>query len=401
MAAQKQTRSSTKQIETLRGFLEQAVSDYLQWMVESRYNSQTCANYGKTLRQFIMFVGRKRYTVNKVFTLDTLNRFIKTHEKCHASAIRGLSRYLYTQKRIPEPVPRVEYYLPEIYEDYLVYRKKVHHTPYRKRKQIKRVLAAFNDYLKRHKQALRSLKIDHIDAFHAEFNPAFALRSQQLYRYYLRGFISYLYHQKGWLKKDLAALMKGPPVYTRAKPPKFLRRKQLSAVFGNLTGLTAIDLRTYAMIHLAYFLGLRPQEIVKIRLSDISFKSAELTLEDRKNNIPTKLPLPERVLKAIAAYIIGGRPESKSQMLIVGHLPPHGPLAPARVSCDLSACLQKVNRKATGYWLRHTYAQNLLETGASYYDIKEMLGHDHIESTKQYLSIHIEMMRKVLFDETL
>jgi hypothetical protein len=30
-----------------------------------------------------------------------------------------------------------------------------------------------------------------------------------------------------------------------------------------------------------------------------------------------------------------------------------------------------------------------------------MLGHDHIESTKQYLSIHIEMMRKVLFDESL
>ena len=330
-----------------------------------------------------------------------MNRFIKAHEKCHASAIRGLSRYLYAQKRIPEPIPRVEYYLPEIYEEYLVYRKKVHHTPYRKRKQIKRVLAAFHDYLKKHKQGLRALKIDHIDAFHAKFNPAFALRSQQLYRYYLRGFMSYLYHQRGWLKKDLAALMKGPPVYTRAKPPKFLRRKQLSAVFDNLSGLTAIGLRTYAMIHLAYFLGLRPQEIVKIRLSDISFKGAELTLEDRKNNIPTKLPLPERVVKAVAAYIIGGRPKSKSQLLFVGHLPPYGPVAAARVSCDLSACLQKVNRKATGYWLRRTYAQNLLEAGASYYDIKEMLGHDHIESTKQYLSIHIEMMRKVLFDETL
>ncbi|RLC09384.1 MAG: integrase, partial [Deltaproteobacteria bacterium] len=275
------------------------------------------------------------------------------------------------------------------------------HTPYRKRKQIKRVLAAFHDYLKKHKQGLRTLKIDHIDAFHAKFNPAFALGTQRLYRYHLRRFISYLYHQKGWLKKDLAPLMKGPPVYTRTKPPKFLRKKQIAAAFDNLTGLTAIDLRTYAMAHLAYFLGLRPQEIVQIRLSDISFKAAELTLEDRKNNIPTKLPLPERVVKAIAAYIIGGRPESKSQMLFVGHFAPYGPLLPTRVSTALGTCLKKVNRKATGYWLRHTYAQNLLEAGASYYDIKEMLGHDHIESTKQYLSIHIEMMRKVLFDEIL
>lgn len=401
MGAKKQTRSSKRQVEATRRFLEKAVSDHLQWMVESRYNSQTCSNYGKTLRQFITFVSHKRYAVNEVFTLKVLNTFIKHHEKCHAHAIRGLSRYLYRQKRIPEPIPRVEYYLPEIYDAYLLYRKKVHQTPYRKRKQIKRVLAAFNDYLKRNKQDLRLLKIDHIDAFHAKFNPAFALRSQQLYRYYLRGFISYLFHQKGWLKKDLAPLMKGPPVYTRAKPPKFLRREQIAAVFDNLTGLTAIDLRTYAMVHLAYFLGLRPQEIVQIRLSDISFKAAELTLEDRKNNIPTKLPLPERVVKAIAAYIIGGRPESKSQMLFVGHFAPYGPLLPTRVSTALGTCLKKVNRKATGYWLRHTYAQNLLEAGASYYDIKEMLGHDHIESTKQYLSIHIEMMRKVLFDEIL
>ena len=393
--------ATKKQIEATRTFLEQAVSDYLQWMVDSRYNSQTCTNYGKTLRQFITFAGRKRYAANKVFTLDTLSRFIKSHERCHAHAIRGLSRYLYTQKRIPEPIPRVEYYLPEIYDEYLEYRKKVLHTPYRKRKQIKRVLAAFHDYLKKHKQGLRTLKIDHIDTFHAKFNPGFALGTQRLYRYHLRRFISYLYHQKGWLKKDLSPLMKGPPVYTRAKPPKFLRKDQIAVVFDDLTGLTANDLRTYAMAHLAYFLGLRPQEIVQIKIDDISFKAAELTLEDRKNNIPTKLPLPERVIKAIAVYIIGGRPESKSQMLFVGHFAPYGPLLPTRVSTALGICLKKVNRKATGYWLRHTYAQNLLEAGASYYDIKEMLGHDHIESTKQYLSIHIEMMRKVLFDETL
>jgi site-specific recombinase XerD len=50
--------------------------------------------------------------------------------------------------------------------------------------------------------------------------------------------------------------------------------------------------------------------------------------------------------------------------------------------------------------LRHTYAQNLLEAGASIFEIKEMLGHDKIESTKNYLRIHIQLMRKVLFDET-
>ena len=83
----------------------------------------------------------------------------------------------------------VEYYLPEIYEEYLVYRKMVHHTPYRKRKQIKRVLAAFHDYLKRNKKGLRSLKIDHIDAFQG-INMHITSKRQ---RYYLFLFVFALF----------------------------------------------------------------------------------------------------------------------------------------------------------------------------------------------------------------
>ena len=63
--------------------------------------------------------------------------------------------------------------------------------------------------------------------------------------------------------------------------------------------------------------------------------------------------------------------------------------------------MRKAGLASSAYWLRHTYAQNLLETGASLYEIKEMLGHDTIESTRQYLHIHISLMRKVLLDEPL
>ena len=43
----------------------------------------------------------------------------------------------------------------------------------------------------------------------------------------------------------------------------------------------------------------------------------------------------------------------------------------------------------------------MLEAGATIFEIKEMLGHDKIESTKFYLHVHTKLMRKVLFDETL
>jgi len=55
--------------------------------------------------------------------------------------------------------------------------------------------------------------------------------------------------------------------------------------------------------------------------------------------------------------------------------------------------------EATAYQLRHTYALNLLKAGVSVFEIKEMLGHDRIESTSRYLAIETDMMRDILFNE--
>jgi site-specific recombinase XerD len=63
--------------------------------------------------------------------------------------------------------------------------------------------------------------------------------------------------------------------------------------------------------------------------------------------------------------------------------------------------MRRVNLPATAYWLRHTYAQNLLESGVTIFEIMEMMGHDKIESTKVYLHIHVKLMRKVLFHEAI
>jgi site-specific recombinase XerD len=57
------------------------------------------------------------------------------------------------------------------------------------------------------------------------------------------------------------------------------------------------------------------------------------------------------------------------------------------------------NIPGSAYWLRHTYAQNLLERGASIFEIKEMLGHESIISAEKYLHVHTNLMREVLFDD--
>jgi site-specific recombinase XerD len=155
------------------------------------------------------------------------------------------------------------------------------------------------------------------------------------------------------------------------------------------------------MVHLLYFLGLRPVEISRITFDDISFSKAELTLRDRKADNPITLPVPENVVKAVAAYALKARPKSPDRHLFLSFHFPYRPMGANGVIYYISKAMKTAGLSSSAYWLRHTYAQNLLQMGRSIYEIKEMLGHDNIDSTKAYLHIHTELMRKVLFNETL
>ncbi|MBW1747237.1 MAG: tyrosine-type recombinase/integrase [Deltaproteobacteria bacterium] len=381
--------------------LEQAISGYMQWMISNGYSPKTVESYERILKHFLTFTNCRNIAWHDIFTIETLNDFQKGRSKSTAHAVRGLSRYLFRQNRISMPIEKKAYRLPKIYEDYLVYHERSRQAPYRRIKQIKRVLAALHDYLQRHKIDLSSLKIDHIDAFLAEFFTPFAPRTCKAYRSVIRGFLKYLYHERRIIKKDLAPLVVGAPMFAQAKPPTFLRPHEVQKLFAGVQLSTPLDIRTYATLHLAYTMGLRPDEICSITLDDISLSRGELTVRERKTDNPVILPMLEEVVKAIAAYLIGVRPQSEHRTLFLSLNTPFGPISPTVLSYHIKTLMRKVNLPSTAYWLRHTYAQNLLQAGASIYEIKEMLGHDSIESTRKYLQVDIKLMRKVLFDEEL
>jgi site-specific recombinase XerD len=80
---------------------------------------------------------------------------------------------------------------------------------------------------------------------------------------------------------------------------------------------------------------------------------------------------------------------------------PYRPISAGSVGQHITACIRKAGLPGSAYWLRHTYAQSLLEAGSSVFEIKEMMGHTTINSSEKYLTIHTEQMRRILFDEKL
>ncbi len=382
--------------------LEKAVSDYLLWMISADYASGTIRNYENALNHFQEFITHRKTEWSDIFTHNMLTAFQIHSGLSHTSmAVRGLSRYLCDRKIITAPIIKPFERLPDIYEDYLIYYEKIRHVHRSSIVQTRNVLSAFNDYLSKQAIDLYAVKIEQIDDFLAEFNARFMPSTCRYNRSYLRGFLRYLYFYRKILKRDLAPLIVGAPIFAQAQPPKFLRSSEVKALFAGLSTGSCKELRTSAMVHLGYTLGLRPKEVGLIRLDDISFTKKEISLPDRKSANPIKLPLPEITIKAIAAYIVGCRPESDHRALFLTFNAPFRPVTAATVSCDITVAMRKINPLSSAYWLRHTYAQNLLESGASIFEVKQMMGHDNVQSTKRYLHIHIKLMLKGLFDETL
>jgi integrase/recombinase XerD len=380
--------------------LKQAIDEYLQWMLSNGYSFRTCDTYRNELNHFFLFIFQKQIDWNDTFALNTLKDFQKS-EQDSGPAVRGLWQYLFDQKRIHQPIDPPPRKLPDLYEDYLRYYYQTRKVSSIKLTRIRRVLCAFHDYLERHNIKLVSIRIEQIDGFLAEFFVPFSPATRQTYRSYLRGFLKFLYDPRKIIRKDLAPLVVGARQFDQSKPPKFLRPHEVQRLFDSFELSSFKDLRNYALVHLSYGLGLRPDEISRITLDDISFAQSELAIKTRKNNRPVKLPIPESAIKAIAAYIIGARPKSSHRRLFLNLVAPHRPASPASVGQHITGCIRKAGLSGTAYWLRHTYAQNLLEAGASVYEIKEMMGHTTINSAEKYLHVHITLMRRVLFDEEL
>jgi len=369
--------------------------------MENAGGSPGAIRYTRILTDFLIYVIHKGMAWEKMFTLSTVEAFRRySGYKRAFPALRSLSDYLFSQGRIDHPLnlSKPTPSLPDVYEGYLLFHSQGLNSSPPHLRRIRRVLCPFHEYLGKNGIPLSKLNIEHCDAFMATFKVSDY--SRRLYRYCLRGFLKYLYHEK-IIKRDLAPLLVGPPQFAQKRLPKFLRPNQVKQLFASLKLSTPTEIRTYALMHLAYSLGLRPAEISRITLDDISFQQRELTLRERKGGDVITLPLPENTIKAIALYVSKGRPQGSSRDLFLNHQFPYRPMRSNNVVGYIAEAMKQAGLPSSAYWLRHTYAQNLLSMGRSIYEVKEMMGHQNIQSTHRYLHISTELMRKVLFDEEL
>ena len=181
---------------------------------------------------------------------------------------------------------------------------------------------------------------------------------------------------------DLVATPRQP-----ARLPRVLKAGEVGALLESIPASTTLQLRDRAMFELAYACGLRVEEIVTLRSTDVDYDGEQLRVEG-KGRKTRYVPVGEVALQALRDYRESER--RRAQPAGALFLSKSGrPLSTSDVRRRLRVWTARagVGGGASPHALRHSFATHLLDGGADLRSIQELLGHASVSTTQVYTRV--------------
>ena len=242
--------------------------------------------------------------------------------------------------------------------------------------------STFHNYLRR--IALISLHFDRLpenipDDEINEYLTSLALDpkspSRSSFKHMVYG-LRYYFRHIGENKRAIAL----PSLKNESTLPVILNRSELKELFK-----TPKLLKHRIILTLAYSAGLRSQELIKLKVSDIDFERKTIHIRQSKYKKDRIVPLSGYITKGLKKYLSVEHPHT----WLFNGKEADGRYSPKGLSWVMREALKKttIQKKVNLHSLRHSYATHLLEEGVNIVIIKELLGHATIQTTMIYLHV--------------
>ena len=213
----------------------------------------------------------------------------------------------------------------------------------------------------------------------------------------LRAFFRFL-RVRGDIATDLASAVPSVADWRLSELPKSLEADQVRQLLDSCDRRSGVGQRNYAILLLLARLGLRAGEIVALRLEDLDWKAGEITVRG-KGSRRDRLPIPQDVGEALAAYLSDGRPRCESRRVFITARAPHQGFAGSVAVCSIvSRALARAGLKPPrrgAHLLRHTLATQMLRRGASMVEIAQVLRHSSTSTTEIYTKVDRDALREL------
>lgn len=188
--------------------------------------------------------------------------------------------------------------------------------------------------------------------------------------------LRYYYRLLGMNKRAIAL----PSLKKDTKLPVILNRSELKELFS-----VPQLLKQRIVLTLIYSAGLRGQEVINLRISDVDFERKTIHIRQTKYKKDRIMPLSKAMEIGLKKYL---KAENPHVWLF------NGKQSGDKYSIKGLSWVMRENLKKTSitkdvnlHSLRHSYATHLLEEGLNIVTLKELLGHAEITTTMIYLHV--------------
>ena len=188
--------------------------------------------------------------------------------------------------------------------------------------------------------------------------------------------LRYYYRLMGMNKNAIAL----PSLRKETKLPVILNSQELKELFA-----APSLLKQRIVLTLISSAGLRGQEVINLKISDVDFKRKAIHIRQSKYKKDRIVPLAESMAVGLKKYLVAENPH----IWLFNGKEPDGRYSVRGLSWVMRENLKKtsINKDINLHSLRHSYATHLLEQGLNIVTLKELLGHADITTTMLYLHV--------------
>lgn len=156
------------------------------------------------------------------------------------------------------------------------------------------------------------------------------------------------------------------------------------------------SVRDHTIVELLYMTGMRRDELIKLRDTDVDF-SAQQLLVNGKRNKQRIVPISGNTVELLKRYLEIRNKEVVPEENAFFVLKSGKPLYPMLVYRVVHGCLESISTlaKSSPHVLRHSFATSMLNNGAEINAVKELLGHSSLASTEVYTHTSVEELKKI------
>lgn len=211
----------------------------------------------------------------------------------------------------------------------------------------------------------------------------------------IRLFLKYLF-EEGHIKSDFSGMV---PRYKRKQvlptiySPEEIRKIEYSIDTESITGK-----RNLAIIRLATRMGLRSGDIAKLKWSEIDFSTGYISIIQEKTSNPWRMQMPQEVYEALSNYKKEDITPRNDNYVFHSLSAPYGRITTSIIrhavtNSFVSAGIDITEKKHGPHTFRASLASSMVNEGASYDTVRQILGHSDPDMIKHYAKTDIENLR--------